>query len=253
MCNKTVAVLVGVAIVGLSVGYLVQRFEVERLQAENRSLLARQAQAMAMQGEAIQVMQSKKDELERIQRDSVELLRLRNEVAQLRRERDAQKENPRDLTPPSRDTVQNDSEPGPYISKEQLAFVGYATPEVALQSMIWAMLKGTYEQANAALGPEMLKHELEDENGREHFEAGRKALGPLFKGMQILARRTLSEDRVELNLKMDADSPPDSQEDMPPFLIQPMVKVGSEWKLGGSTRGGYLPDWEDGAEGKTGR
>ena len=65
--------------------------------------------------------------------------------------------------------------------------------------------------------------------------------------MQIVARKTLGEDKVELKVKMDADPLPDSKADMPPFLIQPMVKVGNEWKLGGSTRG-YQPEWDDGTQ-----
>jgi hypothetical protein len=122
-----------------------------------------------------------------------------------------------------------------YISKDQLAFVGYATPDAALESMTWAMMNGPMNRTLSALGPELLEHELSNAKGREQFEAGRKTLAPLFKGMQILARKTLGEDRVELKVKMDADPLPESKADMPPFMIQPMVKVGHEWKLGGST------------------
>jgi hypothetical protein len=60
---------------------------------------------------------------------------------------------------------------------------------------------------------------------------------PLLKGMQIVARKTLAENWAELKVKMNADPIPNSKQEMPAFMIQPMVKVGNEWKLGGSTRG----------------
>jgi hypothetical protein len=69
-------------------------------------------------------------------------------------------------------------------------------------------------------------------------------MAPLFKGMQVVARKVLAEDKVELKVKMDVESPPDSKVDMPPFWIQPMVKVGNEWKLGGSTRD-YQSSWDE--------
>ena len=49
--------------------------------------------------------------------------------------------------------------------------------------MTWAIMHGTYEQANASLSPELLKHESEDAKGREQFENGEKPWRP-FKGME---------------------------------------------------------------------
>jgi hypothetical protein len=69
-------------------------------------------------------------------------------------------------------------------------------------------------------------------------------MAPLFKGLQIAARKTLDENRVELKVKMDADPLPNSPANATAFVIQPMVKVGNEWKLGGSTRG-YDSAWDN--------
>jgi hypothetical protein len=241
---KTFAALLGVAVITGTGIYLVEQRQAQRLEAENQILLAQRVQASADQDAGAKAAQATEDQLERLRKDNAELLQLRNEVTQLRRERDARKQQASQATPPAERAGQSASEAGPYISKEQLAFVGYATPDAAVESMTWAMMKGTYEQSRAALGPELLKHEDEDAKAREQFETGRKAMAPLFKGLQIVARKTLGEDRVELKLKMDADPLPDSKADMPPFFIQPMVKVGNEWKLGGSTRG-YQPEWDD--------
>ena len=68
-------------------------------------------------------------------------------------------------------------------------------------------------------------------------------MAPLFKGVQILAQKNVSDDRVELKVKYDTDPIPNAPKESSEFMIQPMVKVGNEWNLGGSTRS-YNPQWE---------
>jgi hypothetical protein len=246
--SKGFAALFALAITAGVGVYLGQRSQVQSLQAENQNLSAQLAQVSAEHDAAAQAVQAAKTEVERLQKGSAELLRLRNEVSLLRRERDAQKQRASQLLPPAALAVPSATELGRYISKEQLAFVGYATPDAALESTTWAMMNGTYEQTIACLGPEFLKdHERDEAKDREQFEAGRAKMAPLFRGIQVVARKTLAEDRVELKIKMDAGPMPGSKADMPPFLIQPMVKVGTDWKLGGSTRG-YQPEWDSSAQ-----
>jgi RNA polymerase sigma factor (sigma-70 family) len=240
---KAAAAILGAVIITGTGTYLVQQRQLERLRAENQNLLAQQQQLTAEQEAASKAVQTAREELERLQKDNAELLRLRNEVGQLRREREAAKQRASQPAALPAGTGQSAANPGRYISKDQLAFAGYATPEAALESMTWAMMKGTYEQAVASLGPELQQGELNDAKGREQFENGRKASALHFIGMQIVARKTLAEDRVELKVKMDADPMPNSGAKTPPFFIQPMVRVGTEWKLGGSTRG-YRDTWD---------
>ena len=137
--------------------------------------------------------------------------------------------------------------PGAYITKDQLAHVGYATPEAALQTITWAMMKASYEQVNEGLAPEELSSEAKDTKGREGFEARRKVMAPLFKGFQVVAKKLLSDEKVELKVKMDADPFPGQQHEVPPFMIQTMVKVGDAWKIGGSTRG-HQETWDKDGE-----
>ena len=70
------------------------------------------------------------------------------------------------------------------------------------------------------------------------------AAGGQFKGLQIVARKTLDGDRVELKVKMDGDPPMSGVEDRPPFMIQTMVNVGNEWRVGGVVRD-YQPEWDN--------
>jgi hypothetical protein len=166
------------------------------------------------------------------------LLRLRNEVAQLRRQREATRQVP--APAPAATTNQNAG--GVYLSKGQLAPVGYATPEAALQTVYWAMMNGTYAQVLEGFGPESKASELRDSHGgAEQFAERQKMMAPLFKGIQILAKKILSDDEVELKIKMDADPipglpRPPSSRPTSEFKIQPMIKVGYEWKITGSTR-----------------
>jgi RNA polymerase sigma factor (sigma-70 family) len=240
--TKAIASVIATALVAGTGTYLVQQRQVERLKAENQNLLARQQQTIADQESALQAAPAAKEQPPAsVAADNSELLRLRNEVTQLRRERDAAKRGvaatptPASPTPPA--------SPGRYITKDQLAFAGYATPEASLQSMTWAMLNGSYEQSIAALAPEMQQQELNDPKNREQFESGQKMMAPLFKGMQVLARKKVAEDRVELKVKLDAGPLPNSDQKAPEFSIQPMVKIGNEWKLGGSTRS-YDAQWD---------
>ncbi len=243
--TKACAALFGLAVIAGVGTYLVQQRQVQRLEAENQSLLAQQAQALADQDAAAKAAQAVKDQLERLRKDNTELLRLRKEVTQLRRERDARKQTATEPIQPSTEAIQLPSGPGRYISKEQMTFAGYATPDAALESTIWTMMNGTYEQVIASLGEDLLKHESEDPKGREDFETGRKMMFPAFKGMQVLARKTVREDRIELKVRMDA-GPLSNGEAMPPMMIQPMVKVGNEWKQSNGRE--YEPEWDDGAQ-----
>lgn len=55
--------------------------------------------------------------------------------------------------------------------------------------------------------------------------------------MQIVAMKTVSDDQVELKVRMVYD--PEKMKKISPhqheFEVQRMTKVGNEWKLGGST------------------
>jgi RNA polymerase sigma factor (sigma-70 family) len=250
---KTACAILGAAALTGSGVYFVQQRQIDHLNARSENLLARQQKLTADHDAVLTAAKTRDDELERLRKDAAEVHRLRNEIAQLRRQGEAsaalEAENQtlrRQLagtaSPAPAQPAGNDH--GRYISKEQLAMVGYATPEAALQSMTWTMINGTYEMVNATLSPEMqAAGSKADARNRETFESGKKTIAPLFKGMQIVARKVLADDKVELKVKHDSDPIPGRPSELSPFRIQPMVKVGNEWKLGGSTRG-YTAAWD---------
>lgn len=240
---KTITAVLASALAAGTGTYLVKQRETNRLRTENQTLVAQHESTAIERDAALSAARTTKDELERSRKDEAELLRLRGEVGQMRRQLESQKAQARQQPAGVKTAEPAVTPPGAYIAKEQLAHVGYATPEAALQTITWAMMKGTYEQVNEGLSAQTLAGEQKDPKGREGFEARQKVMVPLFKGFQITARKLLADDKVELKIRMDTDPKPDQQRQLPPFMIQPMVKVGELWKLGGSTRE-HQDTWE---------
>ncbi|MEI6356774.1 MAG: hypothetical protein WCP53_06690, partial [Verrucomicrobiota bacterium] len=133
--------------------------------------------------------------------------------------------------------------PGAYITKEQLANVGYATPEAALQTTFWAMIKGSYEQVIEGAGPEAADTESKNPNSGRDFETSQKVMAPLFKGLQVVAKKSLGDDKVELKVRVDADAIPGQEQAIPSLGIQRMVKIAGIWKFNGGTSVG-IDTWE---------
>lgn len=184
------------------------------------------------------------DDNERLNRNTAEVLRLRGEIGVLRRQ--AMQADQQSSTQ-KKGLIAKAHTPGSYIAKDELANVGYATPEAALETITWAMMHGTYEQVNEGMNPEMLDEELKDPKNRENFEPEQKMMAPIFNGIQIVAKKPLADDKVELKVKYayDAEAMSKVASHLPPdFLIQPMINVGGQWKIGGSTRG-YEASWEE--------
>ncbi len=143
---KTFTAVLGAALLAGTGVYLVQQRQIQRLRADNQNLIAQRQHSAAEQETASRAAQAAKEELARLQKDNTELPRLRNEVGQLRRDRDAAKQRSKQPATPSAGSGQSAANPGRYISKDQLASVGYATPEAALELMTWAMMNGTAVQ-----------------------------------------------------------------------------------------------------------
>lgn len=236
------AVLVSAIAAGTGT-YLVTHREAGRLRAENQNLMARQESAVREREEALSAARAAKDELERSRKDQAELLRLRGEIDPLRRQLESLKAQASQRPVDGKNTEPANTPPGAYITKEQLANVGYATPEAALQTGFWAMIKGSYEQVIEGAGPEAADTESKNPNTQRDFETSQKVMAPLFKGMQVVAKKSLGDDKVELKVRVDADPIPGQEQAIPSLGIQRMVKIAGIWKLNGGTSVS-LETWE---------
>ena len=231
-------------VAGAATALVVQHQTQTRLHGENAAL-TRQIAQLEADNESLSNRLARASDAKPLPDEQMnELLKLRGEVGVMRRQLELQQKQVNQQSGHTEKATQSVSHaPGSYISKEQLSDVGYTTPEAALETITWAMMNGTYEQVTQGLSPELLAEESKEAKSREDFETRQKMMSPLFKGMQIVAEKSLTGDKVELKVKMDADPIPGQTRQQPPFLIQPMVKVENEWKLGGSTRD-YRNGWE---------
>lgn len=152
-----------------------------------------------------------------MRRDYPELLRLRNQVTQLRQERESDKH---------RGAAQSDTAlAGRFISARELTNIGFATAEAALQSFTAALASGDFEQVLAAMPEEERKP-----TDRAQYEEGFRTMPPL-RGIQMIAKKVLSDDKVEIQVLTFLEGKP------PNNAITPMFKVGNEWRCGGSRSG----------------
>ena len=225
--HKTLAGTIAVTVVGIGV-YIVQQQRIASLELQRQSMVAERDEALAGQQEALARLKLKEQQLKSAQQQNGELLGLRREVAGLRDQVTKQK----DQVVPGQPTPV--PQPGDYISKEQLAFVGFATPERCWESCIWAMCSGNYEAMTNSCGPEM-QEELENPQTKAEFEAMMKSNTQNFGGMQVLARKEIAEDKVELKILM--------RDKTDEISIQPLAKIGDEWKRQGNSKA-YSAEWE---------
>ncbi|EEF61579.1 hypothetical protein [Pedosphaera parvula] len=165
-----------------------------------------------------------------------ELPRLRNELQQLRRSTNElaklRLEN-QQLNARQRESVALPSTPvfsqGVLMSKENWVFAGYATPESALQSAVWAMSKGDPKTFIASLSPEMqteMKKEWDQKPESQIAAEGKEGMQKIT-GYRIQSTKTISADEVILSMHLEGE---DKVEDLT------MKRLGSEWKLAGPVK-----------------
>jgi len=115
-----------------------------------------------------------------------------------------------------------------------------------LESLCWASLNGSYDDVLACLTPQAQAGALNDGSRREQHESVRTATAQLYRGLQITAKKVLSEDKVELKFRNDHD-PTISQipevQHVLKYGVQTLVKVGNEWKVEGLPRS-FDESWE---------
>ncbi|MDB6052721.1 MAG: polymerase, sigma-24 subunit, subfamily [Verrucomicrobiales bacterium] len=243
------AVLLAALLAGLGV-YLAEHPQLKRLSAENDATRIEKQNAKSDYEKMLKASQVKDRELRRLQFSRQEVVQLRDEVSKLQksleefREKSVKVAAPTNAAPAQQPVPMKLFTPGVYISKAELAFGGYRTPEAGIQSMTYAMMKGNYEMVTNGMAIDLLENLTQDPSFKKEFEEQQLLLAPLFKGLQIFAKKTVDDDNVELKIKMESD-PAAGGEDTPNgLLIQRLTRVGQQWKITGSAFP-YDPSWEE--------
>ena len=133
---------------------------------------------------------------------------------------------------------------GAYLVKNQFAYAGYATPEAALESMLWAYLNGDYDMVMSSVGPKDQTDLKKRFGGNpKRFKSEMRRESAQFKGAQILARKNLSADKVELKFQIVTPGGSGGRVTTN-CMIQPLVKTGNEWKLIMNENTQYKTNWD---------
>ncbi len=207
------------------------------LREENRALHRQNEQFTGLQAENVRLsnMLTSARQAESLSKDQLsELMRLRGESALARNQKtelDRMREENRRLrsagtvsAPPQDPTPAQDDLP-----KERWTFAGYATPEAAFQTTVWALSQGDVKTMLASLAPDELARRQQrwQDKTEEEIGANTKAEFEKIKGFRILKKEALSENEVVLTLFVDGLNP---DEGTPRMKLQ---RVGNEWKAAG--------------------
>jgi len=131
---------------------------------------------------------------------------------------------------------------GQLIGLAQLVDAGNATPEAAWESRYWARAQGDYDAVIAATDAQKVDAAKAWMGDKETFRTRSQTEFASFNGIQILARKNLANDRVELKYEFAFGNGPTRQE----TKIVEMVKIEGAWKSG-QTRV-YEASWDDGSQ-----
>jgi hypothetical protein len=163
-----------------------------------------------------------------------ELLRLRGEVGSLRRQTNElgklQSENQRlrssllTSKPATQTPLTRESLP-----RQSWAFVGYADPESALQSVIWAMSQGDAKTARASFAPEA--RELTDWRDKSDADLSTDIKREMEKvtAFKIISNEAISVDTAVLTVMVERVD----HNEVTPLKLQ---RIGADWKLAGSVK-----------------
>lgn len=135
-----------------------------------------------------------------------------------------------------RNTAATENIMGRLIGLAELVDAGNATPEAAWLSRYWARSIGNYDAVIAATVPQMVDTAKAWMGDKETFSARSQREFASFKGIQILARKDLGRDRVELKYQFAFGKRRETK-------VVEMIKMDGAWKSGGTRA--HDPGWDE--------
>ncbi len=104
-----------------------------------------------------------------------------------------------------------------------------------METVFWAGANGNYDISIASYTPRMQKVAQED---KAQFAANQPKKFASFKGMQIVARKDVAKDKVELRYFFEFQQRGEH--------VVTMVKIGDAWKCDDKTA--YTTNWDEGSQ-----
>jgi hypothetical protein len=230
--------LIAVLIVALAAGVVVQTMRVSKITAQNEAL-RQQLAALQAQVDDLSRRPAPASSSAISDADRSELLRLRSQAAQFKQTSNELQRLQTQVQQLQAANQQMRAAPAPAaadpkapaatgaISRESWAFAGYATPEAALQSAIFAMSQGDYSTFLASMTPEeaaRMQKSFEGKTPEQISEEGKRETAKATT-LQVLNKQELAPDRVVLSVYVGGE------ERMQRVIMQ---KVGEEWRWAGN-------------------
>jgi hypothetical protein len=151
----------------------------------------------------------------------------------------------------ARRTPATESIKGQYITGAELVDAGNTTPEAALESVFWAMANGNYDAVIASFVPQVRKEAKGWYGDKTKFAAQARRSFASFKGLQILVRKTMADDKVELKYHFEhpyrrpGQTTTNAGEVTKVVLL---VKMGSAWEFPDNESRSYETNWDKGSQ-----
>jgi hypothetical protein len=221
------ALMVGIAI-GLAAGLLFQELRYRDLKKLNQQLAVNveelQKQLAAPEPAAASVAKTDNEE-------QFELLRLRNQAAQLRvatsevRQLRAQLNQSR-ASAQARGAAPTSAATAELVSREAWGFAGYATPQAAFHSTMFAHSQGDHQTFLASLTGDLARDNQKELNNKtpEQFSENLRRETARFTGYRILEMEEVSPEETVLMIYYAGESDAEKVT---------MRKVGDEWRVAG--------------------
>ena len=232
MTKLKLGIISAVVVAGVATPLVIQRQAQVKLRTANQSLRQQVGQLAQLkaQNERLSSLLAQANSAQSLPKDQLsELMRLRGEVGILRRQtnelrmlRTAHNEDPLTAASPSEAAA---------IPKESWAFVGYTTPETALQSVAWAMSKGDVKTFLASLSPETKNEYVQRFEGKTESEIA------ILLSEEISRLSALRLDRKKASLESEvafvlySEERDDGTTKAKDEAVMTFKKIGSEWKL----------------------
>lgn len=213
------------------------------LQQENQAL-RREIEALKQQVAAANEDQSRKQEADakKLGAEGQELVKLRGEVSRLRAaaaeaeklrlEVGVLRTQNRELrtVPPVVDATPPAPPAADQFPRQSWAFSGYASPEAALVSAIWAMKEGKPQVFLDSLTPEEQQRMAQTWQGKSEQEIAAKHQGDVgnIQGMRILSRTPTSPTEIQMQVFLDGANRVET--------FKMTQQADQQWKFGGFVR-----------------
>jgi hypothetical protein len=238
--NRVVlSVLCATAVVGLTIWLAAEHQARLRLGEENKALRQQldQMAGLVAENERLSNLVAQAKSSQSLPDDRLkELLRLRGEAGVLRQQT-KELETLRNENRQARTALENGLN-ADYWPRDSWAFAGYASPDAALQSFLWAASKGDLKTLLGSITGEMQKELEKDLEGKSESEVSAKGMADTARlnSVSVLNSEAQGDDTVVLSVAFEEGTNTngiDMKGTNTNGIDMIMKKIGNEWKLSG--------------------